>query len=365
MKKFTVLLASFGLLVLLSGCSFFTKSPDVVLEKMKKAMVDIDSFHMQAVIDIEGTVSEDAFGIQGTTELADPQTVNAQLTIDGDVVYTSLESPDSSYNVIGSIELPDGLQFNLDLDSITKDGIAYTRFNKVPTLGFIDFSKVSGQWFLFDTIADAELLTGQGGDESVNEAKPLTKEQEDELKKLVEETNFFTVTEDHGVDELNGKSVYHYILGLNKEEIIRFSKEAHQITEGVSLPDEDIQSLTETLNSLEAMNFEAYVGKKDFRIYRVVFNGNITLDDVEDPVYVNAQIDIDDYNNGINIEAPADAREFSIEEVMSFPLFDFSPDDLYDNADELNTAPFEGFSEDDLKQFEIDFEKFKNEYQGQ
>jgi hypothetical protein len=181
----------------------------------------------------------------------------------------------------------------------------------------INLNKLKGQWVLFETKnfsqnLSADIISTQEQDEKITKAK----EAYNKLLNLFLKKNVFNIKE---MPDQN--SQYHYIISINKIAANQISPEIYSILND-SFPDtnaptqeEFIKKFSKFLDTIEGASANLFVGKKDGFFHKIWLSKEISLSDYNDAKYtgilnINMQLEGSNFNEKIEITAPADYKNF-------------------------------------------------------
>lgn len=357
-RKFT--LSSFAVFVLgalfLSGCNVpFTdktvtlplveKKPEKVLEEALVNLFDMKQVHI---------ASDISLGSSSTSG-----DVDMTLLSESDIDNSNSSSPRSQSTYTYSTGMS-GFDFSISGASRYVDGIAYIKFDSLPGLGILNaLTKFTGQWYRIDPeeIENSELLSAFSDlplNDFSNPAstyKSLTEQQKAEMRTLTESQSFLIFQERLPDEKLDGVNTYHYRVTVNQDTITKYIEDASQILGTADSADTEVDSTnvnaaenTETsttdvtvsntntnsgsnvglvslLESVQINNMEVWVGKKDFRVRKIVGTAHVeggTVSELTSSSDVQAAVLFSNYGKPVAVEVPENAK--SIEEFVNNSL---------------------------------------------
>jgi hypothetical protein len=315
--KHTIVIALMLLLVfVLTGC--VKKSPDKIISDMLVKMAKVDSYHYQADINLKGRMS----GLPGLADSEGTSDVNStEIQAEGDMDWQGDElKHDGNLRIKAQVE-GEALDFDLDLRSLEQT--TYLRLIKAPVLGTLDLTTMLNKWYKFNY---KQVMAAEDPEDQ------LTSEQIKQLRQLMSNTKFFDLIEDLGKENLDGTQVYHYKVRLNKENIKQFVLQVHEITEGQSMPADDVAELDQKLDGLRNDQGELWVGVKDSYLYRAKGSADFN------------------HRTASIITAPAETEDFDISGAISMPSSPSPSDDF----------PGRAFIDEDMM---ADWEKMLEEFE--
>jgi len=143
--------------------------------------------------------------------------------------------------------------------------------------------------------------------------------------------------------------MYNYEVKIDEEGMRQYFTESTKVFEDRELTDQELLQLEMTLNKWREVTGEIWIGRKDYRLYRVELRGNFNSALGENTKF-DLAVDLSEFNKKVEIEKPADVREFNMLEVLMPGMMNVSADDMDD------------FGEDNESDF--DFELLEEELKG-
>jgi len=292
-------------ILLLTACGQKMEAPETVLQKAKEAIVEIESGDVKVGATLEGSSDQDNLGLTAALNL------KFDKRVEGD------QSLAVSFEASGSMKNEDQLMDGeVSAEFITVDKEYYLRLNELdssdPNLDqikpFLDL--YSDRWLRIDEAIIPENIRELNTDDAEVQAK---KEQ---LKALFVETKLFEVSKEFGVESLGGEDVYHYGVTPDLDGFRSYVMGAARI-DGVELTNQEIEEAVEVLSHLK--NVELYVDTDDYFIRKAVFEFSGAAVDQQATLDAILVVEGQDFNEAIEIEAPAGAEDFNpIELLMAF-----------------------------------------------
>ena len=303
-------IAGLGVLSYIQGWYPFAPSDQEVLSRMFTKMGEVKTLHYDLAVKFEQVESSslNSLGLEGIN-----------LRIIGDVDNSDAENPKSKADLEIGLSLQ-GMDMFLKGELISSREKAYYKIVTIPApitafLGAfgLDISKMENQWI--------ELDLGEMSDLSEKEIAESEKMFE-EIAELFEEKEFLKINEKFSDDKIGGKKVYHFLVSLNVEvtedllpDLLDILSEYDE--DGVfSVIDKEefIENFRESSEKIKEMDFELWVGTKDYLLYRFKIEEEITIEGETAKITVNCNLS--DFDQEIDIEIPENAK--SIEEI--FPV---------------------------------------------
>lgn len=160
----------------------------------------------------------------------------------------------------------------------------------------------------------------------------ITKNEQEQIQKLWEESSFFSWDEDIFSEDLRGVAAYRVKGKINRAELARFFESAASVTDSAST-DAGAKELDEMLDSLGDVELNLWVSKNDERIIKTT--AHATLADPEAATMGVTElllaVDFSDADKDIAITAPDGARDLPGTLSAAFA----------DSADDIATASLE------------------------
>lgn len=215
------------------------------------------------------------------------------------------------------------------------DQLVYTNLD-LPNLGFVDLSVLLNQWIKYDATSNLEKLnnlknlentsssTGTSSEKIVSFFEKVT-----QAKDLLIGASVFQITTVLANEKINNIDTRHYEFTINQENLGQFIKEIDNkfTAEGKRLTEQEIIKIRESLNKLELIKGEIWIGKKDFLPYKLFIDLAVKDESLSisktgtDPIKVkkiSLTLSSQNFNQPINIQIPESTKSF--EEVMILVL---------------------------------------------
>lgn len=192
------------------------------------------------------------------------------------------------------------------------DQAFYLKVAEVPSVEGASLDSMLNQWYKFDMEKMASMVPVA---DDVTATEQFDLKQYAKLKKLLKKQKFIKVTKDFGVQKLYGNDTYHYQVTVDPGEFINFMLEANQVMEGEEMSTDEQQELRKNAAKLEDIDFEVWIGKKDYNLHRLQARGENVGEDGAIMKY-DVGIDFSDFDKKIEIDVPADAKEFNLMEML-------------------------------------------------
>jgi hypothetical protein len=303
-------IAGLGVLSYIQGWYPFAPSNQEILSRMFIKMGEVKTLHYDLAAKMEqvGYSSSNDLGLEGVS-----------LRIIGDVDNSNAENPKSRADLEIGLSL-EGMNMSLKGELISSRQKAYYKIVTIPApisafLGMfgLDVSKMENQWIEVDLGEISDL-----SEEKIAENKKMLQE----IVELFGEKEFLKIKEKFPDDKIGDKKVYHFLVSLNVEVIEDLlpdlfdilSKYNEDETFSETDKEEFIKKFKESSEKIGKMDFELWIGTKDYLLYRFKIEEEITTEGETAQITVNC--DLSDFNQEVNIEIPENAK--SIEEI--FPV---------------------------------------------
>jgi hypothetical protein len=252
------------------------------------------------------------------------------------------ENADWKFNMDATGDFGD-LSYKVNADALKKNGIYYFRINNIPSLFLMFIGNIKGSWYKIDSNAatssspdyyDSNVLSELTREipEAEKSYKEVRKELTNILLKAAEIADgeqLFTFKKPAYNESVNGRTLYHYELGINKKAIVPFYEKLLKASDSMNLKN-DLTGLADT-------SYLEYLKSKDFEDIFDYYNKNTSFAILVDadgfPAVVeykmrivpqdsaqqfkDKQLDlvwklsIADINKNVNIETPENAKNIS------------------------------------------------------
>jgi hypothetical protein len=323
---------------MLTACKQTIEDPEVVLEKAKKAITEVDSGLIQVSAEAEGQNGTDDLMFEGDMELS----------------FNKKDEENSKYDLslmlAGDLTAAENsLSGDLDLNFVAIQQDYYVKLNKLyssdegfkETEPFIDLYKEKWLRIAEDFIPE-NIRTIQDQDEEA-----LQKKQQ--LRELFIETTLFDVVKEYGVEKLSGQKVYHYGLQPNMDGFKDYMAKA-AVIDGRELTMQEIAEAVKVLTYIK--NAELYIDVDDYYVLKSVFqfSGEALGDETASNLEVDITLEGSDYNKNLSIEAPEAAEDFNpLALIMGLGALPTSTDDgeAVDGVEEDVEEESEGLPEEE------------------
>ena len=183
----------------------------------------------------------------------------------------------------------------------------------------------------------------------IQEKDEETLAKERQLKQLFVDTDLFTITQEYGVESVNGKKTYHYGIQFNDPGVQEYIRKA-AIIDGRDLTEAEIEEASKVISYVD--NVELWIGVKDYYLYKATayLTGGFTEDDAD--MNITVTFEGSDYNSSIKVITPTGAEEFNpIELLMAYSTVSMGIDEAVDIG-EPSTDIAEPGTEDMIKAIE-------------
>ncbi|MBI5077360.1 hypothetical protein HZB94_03180 [Candidatus Falkowbacteria bacterium] len=284
------------------GCA--KESPEQALKKMIQAMARAEACYAEIKVWVNGQ-----FPQLTSLNLDEAKFYPGTIIIDlkGDMGFR--KNLEFALNGLAKYRLLDSeIEFNGD--TIYQDGALYLKLSKVPSLKLVDLSSVKNNWYKFD-FAAVGLASGLS-----ESAEKLNDKKNQRLRKLVEDTEFFDIVSDEGIDVVNYEESRKFTVKIKQERMFGFMKKLTEIMDEREISAEEEAALKNNLAKLNDVEFRVWVARKSYRLARLEFG--LPLETKEHgALRYDVVLNFSGYNQVINIEKPKDVRDFNMLEIFS------------------------------------------------
>lgn len=147
----------------------------------------------------------------------------------------------------------------------------------LPNLGFVDLSVLKNQWIKYDAVDSIDKLNNNNLENADNSLKASTTavisffDKAILARDILVRSSVFQITSTLPSEIINNNDTWHYGFVINRESLIKFIGEIDNIftAEGKRLTEQEIVKIRESLNKLELIKGEIWIGKKDFLPYKL------------------------------------------------------------------------------------------------
>ncbi|MBT4722239.1 hypothetical protein HN958_02750 [Candidatus Falkowbacteria bacterium] len=284
----------------LSGC--IKKSPEKVVKLMFSKLSEVQSYSLDAEVNLDGKFTD----VTSMNLLGQKKPGSIEINVSGN--FDSSKDENMVYDVTADIDLKiDGKDDNINGNVRFVDDNFFVKLNNVPDAEGTSFDNLKGTWYKFDLNALTSMAPEQS-DEDVDKAK-LKK-----MKKLLKDVDFIDIVKNHGVEDVNGHSTYHYTVKINEDEMEDFFVKSYKIMEEEEMGELELTQLQDNLERWSEIDLDVWIGKSDYLLYKINAGGSMVS--IDGTMKVELTAEIDNYNETVEIEAPSDAKEFSLMDLM-------------------------------------------------
>lgn len=297
------------------GYNAYFYSPEKNIEKMMIGLKDVRAVEYSGELKVIANTPASALTIKkssnfllvfsGLTDNINPADLKSSLIL-------NLKS-----DVLGEDEASIALEIRL----ISK--LLYLKLTNIPSIGFFDLSSLSNKWMKFEQsiieegIKNNETLNNKlGTSSSTPTQKQVLSEKIDQLNIILKKKGVVKVIETLKSETMEGQNTYHYKYSVDKSALKEVVPEANLLITGKSFTAEELSRSNKQLDQIEFIDGEIWIGKKDFRLYKVSLNVK-TIASAEKPEtnQINLVLFLKKFNAPAKIEAPQDAQ--SAMEILS------------------------------------------------
>ena len=317
---FLIVTLIFGFIVVINNCYSATNYPrpqDKIAQKIIEKITSIKSLEYEG--QITGKIKNNNFSgtfflenKQPTTTLSDKKEEKFMINFKGFSNLSDLDNPQTTFKLdINTENFPQPLK--LEGKIINKE--IYLKLIDDFKIEFFDFSPLKNQWIKInpETAEQKEQIKSQKLEKKLDEKQKLSLK---EIGKIINQTRAFRITKKLPDEKINGLLTSHYKFIVDKKGLERFFNEINKKTSNKSSTENKSQKLNEILQSIEILEGDIWVNKKNFLISKIILNLNIKeTDKVKSSGKLTALIQFKNYNKSEKIDLPASAK--TIEEIMS------------------------------------------------
>lgn len=309
-KKLAGVVITFSAFTLLAGCQQAAApqkpAEEVIKEGMAK-LTDITSYRYE--FKLNGDVKD---------SMTDEK-VNFNMNLGGQIDVKNPAEPKLTVSLTGSGSDAKGNGGNGSFDLRMNKEAVYFNVKSFEMKGEgaeaipAEVKDLFGKWWKValppEVVAELQKSVPQG------EEGKLTPEQE-KMKKLIDETNFFSKPTYVGMEDVMGEQSYHYTGTLDKQALLSFMKKAAE-EQGESISESEMAEAEEGLKVVDITG-DIYVGATSGVLNK--FSGTIKMNGTtadQPQGTLNISFAVGDINKPVTVDVPSDATDFPIEEFMS------------------------------------------------
>lgn len=312
----------------------FRPDPEKVISQMMDKMEQVKTRNFA----LEMTLVGKGLKIKGTIETA--ESFNYSFKLNGVSDVSDSSKPQSAFNFdISGQAAPGRISLVGEMAGIGTD--LYFNLKKIEVPGAeeallangIDLNQIKNQWIKIDQDL---LKTLTAGVVMTQETTEQQKGALEKMTKLLTENQFYYIKQELPDEKINGQKVYHYLLALDKDKIIKtFIPEFVKISmegikgikgiEGIDSYSVFITSMISQLvdNFFKAVgdvSFDYLISKKDELLYRFNLEKEIDVSKFDKTakgiIALKIKLDQSDFDKPINVSAPANAK--TLEQIFPF-----------------------------------------------
>lgn len=291
-------LSSIALVAVLAGCAAAPppeKPADEVLKEGLMNLTDVKAYSYELALkgDLTDPLGDDVqfdFTLNGEMDAMDKTMPKMTLDVDG-----SATSDAGGGSLKGEVRLDaETLYFNIMALAIEGEDL--------PS----EFTEMMNKWWMVPvpegTFDEFAMMTEE--DEAMKE----------EMKQAMEDSKVFATPEFVGTENVMGVSSHRYKVNIDKRALLQFAREASE-AQGETVSDAEFEEAVAELDKVEIAG-DVWVAADGGIINK--FDGTITLkgSEGEPSGTISMTLTLGDFNEAVTVQAPADAEEFPVEEIL-------------------------------------------------
>lgn len=262
---------------------FRQPSPKELVRLMIDQMKDVKSFNYDGNLSLSNDLS-------------------ATIKFKGEIDKNNLENIKS--NVLVNAEII-SLMGNLtpELEIRTLDREMYLRIN-IENLSLLipDFKIINNQWIKFDQTA----LNNYLPTEQLPLNQKITNEQSEEIKKLINEINFFSDINEFESEKINNIKVRHLKFTVDKNALKSLIIGLNNIINKNNLTEEQITDIDKTLNKLQSFTIEMWIGSNNHYLYKLIIP--LIFTENNQTINIDLNVQFNNFNQTFTINAPTEFK---------------------------------------------------------
>jgi hypothetical protein len=339
----------------------YFQSPEKVLSKMLDNVLKVDS------IEYFGNLTGSTDKQYNDEFVSDKKLTESTINFSGitqDIQAGLNQSNQFNFDIKTNAISGEEASFNLQTKMVSED--VYFKIGKgLPSMGFFDFIFLEEQWIkislgaIKEKFASLNIDNLSGDSNNVEDKKSLTEEQINNVRLILKNSNFLTISKSLPSEKIDGINTFHYQFLLDKVEFVKLLKDLNNVVSEETI-EEDIIKIEEKLEELESFSGEIWIGKKDFLPHKLNLDVLIKAkDDLSEETFTaKASLLFKNFNKDFKIDLPTDSKNFEDILLEMFGGFgDFSSlsnDDAFINIGDVVDTDGDGMSDDDEIMFGMD-----------
>lgn len=326
-KTLAFVLAIVGLFVIGGGALAFVyysqqRSPQEVMATMFHNFSEVKSMEysgeVRVAIDPSGFSTPFLEGAAGFFQLGDEVSEEqgetpVLVTFNGAIDGNDPKKPKGDFTFDLAVQIPGGERFFANFEMRILENIVYMRLADISDIGMDEVSKIKGKWLKIDPTVLAERFGITDFEEQLKSAQEQQELSDDELRRIQEEFLKRTIVEvlKETTDAIDGGSMYHYVLKINKEELKAYLLEVNDILAKRQISKQDIADFSDAMDFIDFLTTDLWVGKADILPYRAHWGFLVKqAPNAKELAKVTAKINFKNYNKPVQIVAPPSAQPF-------------------------------------------------------
>lgn len=288
---------------------FAAPSPETVVSNMLNNMKAVKTYHAVTQVGVSATDKG-----------------KISLNADSGVDTTDANNPKMTGSFSGSLTLSGSTSpfFSISTSTVSVDKTLYFKIDNIVIPATyssgVDVSKINGIWFKVNQDSVKAVSAMQGTQlESADFPQINSLEITQKVQDLLLTPNLFSIDKRLNDEVISGQNAYHYSMKISKDKLKSFIDGL--IAAGMSA-DDPLKATTQTYSAVLAdavgdTNFDIWVGKKDYMLYRYKIDKTIDLNKIVPAINVQLGVKIDvvnsNFNQAIAVQAPESSQK--IEDV--------------------------------------------------
>lgn len=296
-----------GLLVVGGGAFgyfYYFQSPEKIVQRMIARSLEVKSLEYRGAIQAEITISP--------LPNLNKQEIIFSFNFNGVSDTSELNNPKSSLSFdVGGRDALKREEFAVGLEIRSRDKIIYIKLSNIPNFPFFDLSSVANQWIKIDTAA----LKKQFGVKETQEEQELSLEQIEKIKKAVRQAKILEITDKLPSEKIEGVNTHHFKFIINKDGIKKLFIDINTIVRDKALSEKELADFNKSLETLELLKGETWIGKKDLLPYKIILS-SVIKETAESKTSGNFTITLafKNFNKPAQVDIPAPVK--TLEEIL-------------------------------------------------
>ena len=306
----TALFLSFGLL--LGGGIFayitYFPSPEIVLARAFQNAINTKTVQYSLDLSVEANTKDDSstafngsydLSVNGSYDRIDPNNQKSNSEAKLKLLLNNQPAINGTLTINGTLE------------SRTIGNDLY--FNVIDGPAQID--NIKNQWIKY-VLTDNETVKAVQDEAKTSTEKKITTDQKKKLDNQL--SKIAKISKVYSDDKIDNMDTYHYQYQVNQLELAKYTELYQEIyKDKPALNDNEKEDLIKQSKDLPSVTGEIWIGKKDFNLYRMNLNYDLTKDSSD--YKVKLDLKLKNYGQQVQVNMPEKSKTFEEVFKSSFP----------------------------------------------